>query len=73
LSSATAAAACPSAPRPPRALLAQLADGGRLVVPIAADGVDALTAYRRAGDELRAEEIGPCRFVPLVGEEGFGE
>jgi protein-L-isoaspartate(D-aspartate) O-methyltransferase len=62
-----------TAPEPPRALLAQLADGGRLVVPIAADGVDALTAYRRAGDELRAEEIGPCRFVPLVGEEGFGE
>jgi protein-L-isoaspartate(D-aspartate) O-methyltransferase len=62
-----------TAPGPPRALLAQLADGGRLVVPIAADAVDVLTAYRRAGEELSAEEIGPCRFVPLVGEEGFRE
>jgi protein-L-isoaspartate(D-aspartate) O-methyltransferase len=60
-----------TAPAPPRALLAQLADGGRLVVPIAADGADLLTVFRREGDELRREEIGPCRFVPLIGEEGF--
>jgi protein-L-isoaspartate(D-aspartate) O-methyltransferase len=62
-----------TAPAPPRALLGQLADGGRLVVPIAADGVDLLTVFRRQGDELRREEIGPCRFVPLIGEEGFAE
>jgi protein-L-isoaspartate(D-aspartate) O-methyltransferase len=61
-----------TAPAPPRALLAQLADGGRLVVPIAADRADLLTVFRRRGDELRSEEIGPCRFVPLIGEEGFG-
>jgi protein-L-isoaspartate(D-aspartate) O-methyltransferase len=60
------------APAPPRSLLAQLADGGRLVVPVAASGADLLTLFRRRGEELRAEEIGPCRFVPLVGEEGFG-
>jgi len=60
-----------TAPAPPRALLAQLADGGRLVVPIAADGVDLLTVFERHGEELRRNEIGPCRFVPLIGEEGF--
>jgi protein-L-isoaspartate(D-aspartate) O-methyltransferase len=60
-----------TAPAAPRALLGQLADDGRLVVPIAADGVDLLTVFRREGDELRREEIGPCRFVPLIGEEGF--
>jgi protein-L-isoaspartate(D-aspartate) O-methyltransferase len=60
-----------TAPAPPRTLLAQLADGGRLVVPIAAEGADLLTAFRRAGTELRREEIAPCRFVPLIGEEGF--
>ena len=32
---------------------------------------DMLTVFRREGDELRSEEIGPCRFVPLIGEEGF--
>jgi protein-L-isoaspartate(D-aspartate) O-methyltransferase len=60
-----------TAPAPPRTLLGQLADGGRLVVPIAADRADLLTAFHRDGDELRREEIGPCRFVPLIGEEGF--
>jgi protein-L-isoaspartate(D-aspartate) O-methyltransferase len=59
------------APAPPRSLLAQLGEGGRLVVPIAADGADMLTVFRRQGDELRSEEIGPCRFVPLIGEEGY--
>jgi protein-L-isoaspartate(D-aspartate) O-methyltransferase len=61
-----------TAPAAPQALLAQLADGGRLVVPIAADGADMLTVLRRRGKDLQVEELGPCRFVPLIGEEGFG-
>lgn len=61
-----------TAPAPPLSLLGQLADGGRLVVPIAADGADMLTVFVREGNALRREEIGPCRFVPLIGEEGFG-
>jgi protein-L-isoaspartate(D-aspartate) O-methyltransferase len=60
-----------TAPAPPATLLSQLADGGRLVVPIALDGADMLTVYRRSGDEVERHEIGPCRFVPLVGEEGY--
>jgi protein-L-isoaspartate(D-aspartate) O-methyltransferase len=60
-----------TAPAPPQTLLAQLADGGRLVVPIAAEGVDLLSVFRRSGAELTREEIAPCRFVPLIGEEGF--
>ncbi len=60
-----------TAPAAPQALLSQLAEGGRLVVPIAADTADLLTVFRRRGEELVAEQIGPCRFVPLVGEEGF--
>jgi protein-L-isoaspartate(D-aspartate) O-methyltransferase len=61
-----------TAPAPPLKLLGQLTDGGRLVVPIAAEGADLLTVFRRRGDELLSESIGPCRFVPLIGEEGFG-
>jgi protein-L-isoaspartate(D-aspartate) O-methyltransferase len=61
-----------TAPAPPRTLLGQLADDGRLVVPIAADRADLLIVFRRRGEELLSEEIGPCRFVPLIGEEGFG-
>jgi protein-L-isoaspartate(D-aspartate) O-methyltransferase len=62
-----------TAPAPPPALLDQLAEGGRLVVPIASDEADLLTVLRRRGDEVTSEAIGPCRFVPLIGEEGFGE
>ncbi|MGZ5324607.1 MAG: protein-L-isoaspartate(D-aspartate) O-methyltransferase [Solirubrobacterales bacterium] len=60
-----------ASPEPPQSLLAQLADGGRLVVPIATDSADMLTRFEREGDELRQETIGPCRFVPLIGAEGF--
>jgi protein-L-isoaspartate(D-aspartate) O-methyltransferase len=60
-----------AAPTEPRALLDQLAEGGRLVVPIAAGDADLLTVFRRRGDRFEREEIGPCRFVPLLGEEGF--
>jgi protein-L-isoaspartate(D-aspartate) O-methyltransferase len=59
------------APAPPPSLLDQLADAGRLVVPIAAKGADMLTVFRRDGADLHRETIGPCRFVPLIGEEGF--
>jgi protein-L-isoaspartate(D-aspartate) O-methyltransferase len=61
-----------TAPAPPQTLLGQLADDGRLVAPIAADGVDMLTAFHRRGEELEESAIGPCRFVPLIGEEGYG-
>ena len=61
-----------TAPAPPPGLLAQLAPSGRLVVPIAEDGVDMLTVYRRtAGEDFERRVIGPCRFVPLIGSEGF--
>ena len=62
-----------TAPAPPQTLLAQLAEGGRLVVPLAAEDADVLTLYRRRGDRYEAEPISPCRFVPLIGEEGFAE
>lgn len=60
-----------TAPAPPPALVDQLADGGRLVLPIAMDAADMLTQLRRTGEEVELEAIGPCRFVPLIGEEGF--
>lgn len=60
-----------TAPAPPRTLLSQLAEGGRLVVPIATDAADMLTLFRRRGDSLETDVVGPCRFVPLIGEEGF--
>jgi protein-L-isoaspartate(D-aspartate) O-methyltransferase len=60
-----------AAPAPPRALLEQLEQSGRLVAPIAGGEADMLTVFRREGDRFASERIGPCRFVPLLGEEGF--
>jgi protein-L-isoaspartate(D-aspartate) O-methyltransferase len=58
-------------PEAPHSLLGQLSEGGRLVVPIATDSADMLTRFIREEDGLRQETIGPCRFVPLIGAEGF--
>jgi protein-L-isoaspartate(D-aspartate) O-methyltransferase len=62
-----------TAPALPAALAGQLAEDGRLVVPIAARKADQLTVVRRHGDRTEAVSLGPCRFVPLIGEQGFGE
>lgn len=61
-----------TAPGSPATLLGQLAEGGRLVVPIAEKAAEMLTVLRRRDGEVSREAIGACRFVPLVGEEGFG-
>lgn len=60
-------------PAPPPALVAQLASGGRLVMPVGArDGSQMLARFTRSGDEMGAEELFGVRFVPLIGEQGFG-
>ncbi|MDX6626271.1 MAG: protein-L-isoaspartate(D-aspartate) O-methyltransferase [Solirubrobacterales bacterium] len=60
-----------TAPAPPPALLEQLAEGGRMVIPIASESIDTLTLLRRRGAGVEVTSLGPCRFVPLIGEAGF--
>jgi protein-L-isoaspartate(D-aspartate) O-methyltransferase len=60
-----------AAPAPPPELLAQLVEGGRMVVPVASSATEILTVLRRRGDEAEALALAPCRFVPLIGEGGF--
>lgn len=60
-----------TAPGPPRTLLEQLAPSGRLVAPIAEPDSDMLTVFERADAGFERRAIAPCRFVPLLGEEGF--
>jgi len=60
-----------TAPSPPRTLLEQLTSGGRLVVPVAEAGADMLSVFERADAGFVRRDIAPCRFVPLLGEEGF--
>ncbi len=59
-----------SSPHVPAALLQQLADGGRLVMPIGDDRGQELIRIRRRGGDLVRQRLGACRFVPLVGEHG---
>ena len=63
-----------AAPRLPVALARQLVEGGRLVVPIT-EGTDGeqLTRLRLIGGRWVTESLGPCRFVPLIGADGYQE
>jgi protein-L-isoaspartate(D-aspartate) O-methyltransferase len=51
----------------PPALVAQLADGGRLVLPVGEE-YQQLMRVTRGGDETRTETLLPVRFVPMTGE-----
>jgi protein-L-isoaspartate(D-aspartate) O-methyltransferase len=66
-----AAAVHATAPQPPPSLIAAMPEGGRLVVPIATQAADMLTLFVKTPEGLEEKVIGPCRFVPLVGREGF--
>ena len=62
------------APRHPKSLKEQLApEGGRLVIPVGDRRVQELIQVTREGDEFREENLLSCRFVPLLGEEGWTE
>jgi protein-L-isoaspartate(D-aspartate) O-methyltransferase len=61
-----------AAPRVPRALAGQLADGGTLVLPVGESRFSqTLVVVRRAGASFREERGIGCRFVPLLGADGF--
>lgn len=62
------------APDVPETLARQLTIGGRLVVPVG--NAEAQTLYRvtRTGEQdWKAEDLGPFKFVPLIGVEGWDE
>jgi protein-L-isoaspartate(D-aspartate) O-methyltransferase len=61
-----------AAPRIPQALVDQLAVGGRLLIPIGDAEQQVLQLIQRrpdGGTSVRTLE--GCRFVPLIGEQGF--
>jgi protein-L-isoaspartate(D-aspartate) O-methyltransferase len=63
-----------SGPKVPETLAGELAEGGRMVLPIeSAPGVQHLYLYRKYAGELEPQSLGGCRFVRLVGAEGWAE
>lgn len=60
-----------AAPRIPQALIDQLADGGRLVVPVGTPDEQQLQVVRKIGDQISVTPHELCRFVPLIGDEGW--
>lgn len=58
-------------PRVPPPLLKQLADGGRMVLPVGERGAQVLELWRREGEQFSQETLLPVAFVPLRGKEGL--
>ncbi|MQC27039.1 MAG: protein-L-isoaspartate(D-aspartate) O-methyltransferase [Chloroflexi bacterium] len=59
------------APRAPKPLFAQLAEGGRLVIPVGRKGGQILQRWRREGKTFKREDLSPVAFVPLIGRHGW--
>jgi len=58
-----------AADRIPQPLLDQLAEGGKLIMPVGAVGdLQSLTVITRKGDRFEKQEVLPVRFVPMTGE-----
>lgn len=60
-----------AAPDVPEAYVEQLAEGGRLLIPLGDRDEQILNLFTRKGTELAREDIAPVRFVPLVGKHSW--
>ena len=58
----------PSIPQP---LVEQLADGGRMLVPVGGLDEQTLKLVVRRGTEIKVSDVAPVRFVPLFGTHGW--
>jgi protein-L-isoaspartate(D-aspartate) O-methyltransferase len=61
-------AAAPDVPHP---YVEQLAEGGRLVIPIGGRDEQVLCVFTKRGGQLERRDVAPVRFVPLLGAHGW--
>jgi protein-L-isoaspartate(D-aspartate) O-methyltransferase len=62
-----------ASPGVPQALLDQLAEGGRMLIPVGDRNEQVLTLFEKMGDQVRREDITACTFVPLLGRFGWSD
>ena len=62
-----------AAPKVPDALIEQLAEGGRLVIPVGDLDVQELHVITKTGKGIEKREIFGFKFVPLIGKKGWGK
>jgi protein-L-isoaspartate(D-aspartate) O-methyltransferase len=60
-----------AAPNAPKALLEQLEDGGRLVLPVGGRSMQNLEVWTRKGEDFESKIETSVAFVPLRGEQGW--
>jgi protein-L-isoaspartate(D-aspartate) O-methyltransferase len=62
-------------PRVPESLKKQLAQGGRLIIPVGEreTAQELLKITRKSATEYEEESLGAVRFVPLIGDQGWAE
>jgi protein-L-isoaspartate(D-aspartate) O-methyltransferase len=61
------------APKVPQELLDQLAEGGRLLIPVGSRYEQQLLKIIKRKGELLSRDLGPCRWVPLIAEGAWSE
>ncbi len=59
------------APDVPQPLMDQLAEGGRMIIPVGDQTLQELIKVVKKNGEARKKKLGGCRFVPLRGEHGW--
>ncbi len=62
-----------AAPEVPQPLLDQLADGGRLVIPVGGLDVQSIRVVTRVGEKFESVDAYGFKFVPLIGKKGWNE
>jgi protein-L-isoaspartate(D-aspartate) O-methyltransferase len=62
-----------AAPRVPPDLVAQLAIGGRMVIPVGSRHMQELYQITRTKQKNITRDLGGCRFVPLIGKGAWEE
>lgn len=60
-----------AAPDVPTSLFEQLAEGGRMILPVGTPEMQDLLLVRKQNGLPNTQQLEGCRFVPLVGEQGF--